>query len=281
MPSLIEAWLAFRAEREISLSPTSVVTDYAQAEKWLAKCPVQDFKEGRQVMTWVLSQKPVKASRRVAMYVKGLYKWAASEDIGLLEKNPVATFRMGKPPQKDEDVIVIPRDEVSLVLVALESRQHKTNWANYSEFMLQTGMRTGEVRALKWKDIKDDKILVHSNYTLTHGLKNSTKTNKKRWVPLNTRCKEILNETPETAEFIFTGNRYAYQSFVYDRMKELKAAELITHRYRPYDFRHTALSRWLEAGIPVAQVANWAGNSSEIIWKHYVNVTKEYEMPVL
>jgi hypothetical protein len=32
---------------------------------------------------------------------------------------------------------------------------------------------------------------------------------------------------------------------------------------------------------PTSLVANWAGNSSEVIWKHYVNVTQEYEMPVL
>ncbi len=281
MLTLIEAWHQFRAEREISLSPTSVVTDYAQADKWLARCPIQDFKDGRLVLTWVLQQKPVKASRRMAMYVKSLYRWASSEDIGLLDKNPVATYRMPKAPQEDEDIIVIPRVETALVLVGLESNFKETNWANYSEFMLQTGMRTGEVRALKWNDIKGEKVLVHSNFTLTHGLKNSTKTNKKRWVPLNKRCLDILNETPQTGEFIFTGNRHSYQSFVYKRMKKLKEADLISYRYRPYDFRHTALSRWVEAGIPVAQIANWAGNSSEVIWKHYVNVTKEYEMPVL
>ena len=42
-----------------------------------------------------------------------------------------------------------------------------------------------------------------------------------------------------------------------------------------------AISRWLEAGIPVAQAAAWAGNTSEVIWKHYANVTQDYEMPVL
>jgi integrase len=64
-------------------------------------------------------------------------------------------------------------------------------------------------------------------------------------------------------------------------MKELKKENVITHRYRPYDLRHTAISRWIESQIPVAQVASWAGNSSEVIWKHYCNVTQEYEMPVL
>ena len=280
MQTLLDAWNQFETERSVVLCPTSLVSDYAQTRKWLTRCPIQDFKEGRKIITWVLQQKPIKTSRRVCMYLKGLYRWAASEDIALIERNPIVNFKMPKPPQEDEDVIVIPRSETALVLVALENPRG-ANWSLYAEFMLQTAMRTGEVRALKWDDIKDNKILVHSNYTLTHGLKNSTKTNRKRWVPLNKKCLALLSEVGTTDEFIFPWNRYAYQSYFYDRMKTLHRAGLTEHRYRPYDLRHTAISRWLEEKIPVAQVANWAGNSSEVIWKHYVNVTQEYEMPEL
>jgi len=278
-----EAWVQFRAERAITLCPTSLAADYNQVEKWINRCPVVNLADGRQVMTWVLGEKPVKSSRRVAMYVKSLYRWACNEDIGLLPKNPISSFRMPKPPQEDEDIIVIPQTETAIVLTALNSKPTKNGarWDHYSEFMLQTAMRTGEVRALKWTDIKDDKVLVHSNYTLTHGHKNSTKTNRKRWVPLNTRCQAILEETPKVSDYIFPWNRCAFQSYFYDRMKELHSAGLTEHRYRPYDLRHTAISRWIEAEIPVAQAAKWAGNSSEVIWKHYVNVTKEYEVPVL
>ena len=280
LQTLIDAWNQFETERAVVLCPTSLTSDYTQTRKWLSRCPIQDFNEGRKIITWVLQQKPIKTSRRVCMYLKSLYRWAASEDIALIDRNPIANFKMPKPPQEDEEVIVIPRNETGLVLAALENPRG-TNWSQYAEFMLQTAMRTGEVRALKWSDIKDTKVLVHSNYTLTHGLKNSTKTNRKRWVPLNKKCLEILNNLRQDSEFIFPWNRYAYQSYFYDRMKTLHTAELITHKYRPYDLRHTAISRWLEEKIPVAQVANWAGNSSEIIWKHYVNVTQEYEIPEL
>ena len=283
MATLIEAWEQFKAERSIALCPTSLVADYRQVGKWLARCPITDLNEGRQILTWVLGQTPVKSGRRVSMYVKSLYRWAASEDIRLIDKNPITSFKMPKPPQEDEDIIVTPRNETALVLAALQSKptRNGSNWSSYSEFMLQTAMRTGEVRALKWTDVKENKVLVHSNYTLTHGHKNSTKTNRKRWVPLNARCQEILSSTPKTDDYIFPWNRYAFQSYFYDRMKELHSAGLIENRYRPYDLRHTAISRWIEAQIPVAQVALWAGNSSEVIWKHYVNVTQEYEMPVL
>lgn len=283
MTTLIEAWTQFQAERSISLCATSLVSDYRQVTKWLTKCPIQDLEQGRQILTWVLGQQPTKSARRVSMYVKGLYKWASSEDVQIISRNPVLTFRMPKAPQKDEDIIVISKAETQIILVALAGRGRKptANWAAYAEFMLQTGMRTGEVRALKWNDIEDGRVLVHANYTLTHGYKPSTKTNKKRSVPLNARCIEILSSQPHNSEYIFPYNRYAFQSWFYDRMKEAHDAGLISHRYRPYDLRHSAITRWIEAGIPVAQVAQWAGNTAEMIWNHYCGVTEESEMPII
>ena len=281
--TLTELWSAFLEERSISLCPTSLTSDYKQVTKWLERCPIQDTSQARKIMIWVLGEKPVLASRRVAMYIKTMYKWAAQEDVALLDRNPLASFKMPKAPQKDEEIIVIPRNEVGLVLAALEAKRtyRDVNWAWYTEFMLQTAMRTGEVRALMWNDIKDNKILVHQNYTLTHGLKDSTKTNKKRWVPLNARCQQILEDLPHDNDFIFPWDRLAFQSYFRKKLAPLKTTGLISHLYRPYDCRHTAISRWVEAGIPVPQVASWAGNTSEVIFKHYCNSTQEYEMPVL
>lgn len=281
---LIDAWNEFLKEKSVFLCPTSLQSDYRQTTKWLKQCPIQDINEGRKIMMWVLSQEPQLANRRIAMYLKALYKWMVSEDVEMIPKNPIANFKMPKKPQKDKDIIVIPQSEQDLVLNALEPNERITNgknWRYYAEFMLQTGMRTGEVRALRWKDMKNDQIYVHQNYTLTHGLKNSTKTNETRWVPLNEIALKIINSTNEIDEFIFPWNRYAFQSWFYDRMKQLHEDGMIEKRYRPYDLRHTAISRWIEAGIPVAQVAKWAGNSTEVIFKHYCNVTQSYEIPVL
>lgn len=276
-------WQQFLEERSISLSPTSLVTDYAQVTKWLGRCPIQDLSQGRQILIWVLQQTPIPASRRVCMFVRSMYRWAAAEDVAILPSNPVANFRMPKAPQKNVEITVIPRHEVPLVLIALAAKRHhrRVNWSLFAEFMLQTAMRTGEVRAAKWGDIKDGRLLVHSNYTLTHGHKASTKTNKQRWVPLNARAQEIVEALPRETDYLFPWDRQAFQSFFSNRMQELHSAGLIEKKYRPYDLRHVAISRWLEAGIPVTQAASWAGNTSEVIWKHYAGSTTEYEVPVL
>lgn len=281
--TLTETWARFLEERSISLSPTSLVTDYAQVTKWLARCPEQDLREGRRVLIWLLQQKPILAARRVCMFTRSMYRWAAAEDVGILPANPVVNFRMPKAPQKAEEITVISRQEIPLVLTALSAKvSHRSvDWSLYAEFMMQTAMRTGEVRALRWSDVKGDRIYVHSNYTLTHGYKASTKTNKPRWVPLNARALAILELLPRDSEYVFPWNRNAFQSFFATRMARLHTAGLIEKRYRPYDLRHVAISRWLEHGISVAQTAAWAGNSSAVIWKHYAGTTTEYELPVL
>lgn len=279
--SLKKLWSLFVEDRSISLCPTSLTSDYKQVTQWVSKCPIQDIKKSKEIMTWILNEKPVLASRRVAMYIKSMYKWASQDDIKYLKKNLLLNFRMPKAPQRDEEVVVIPRNEIDIVLNTLKQKRtyRTTDWSLYADFMLQTAMRTGEVRALKWNDIKENKILVHQNYTLTHGLKNSTKTNKQRWVPLNKKCLKILSILPQNNEFIFPWNRVAFQSYFRKKLKLAHEKKVISHLYRPYDCRHTAISRWIEEGIPVPQVANWAGNTNEIIFKHYCNVTQEYKIP--
>ena len=38
---------------------------------------------------------------------------------------------------------------------------------------------------------------------------------------------------------------------------------------RPYDLRHAAVSTWLNRGVPPADVAEWAGQSVEVLFRIY------------
>ena len=40
---------------------------------------------------------------------------------------------------------------------------------------------------------------------------------------------------------------------------------------RPYDLRHAAVSTWLNAGVPAPQVAEWAGNSVNVLLRVYAS----------
>lgn len=270
-------------EKSVSLCPTSLTSDYRQFLAWTDQSPFEDLEEGRSLIAWVLQRNPPKAARRVAMLVKAFYRWAASEDVRLLPFNPVASFKFPKPPQQNDEVVIIPRDEEPFILCALERRERTgPQWHTWARFQLQTGMRTGEVRAVQTADIQGTRLLVHQNFTLTHGLKASTKTNKRRWLPLNPVAAGILEElTPDPDGFLFPWNRNAFQSFFYDRMRELHSLGLTSRVYRPYDLRHTAITRWLEAGVSVATAASWAGNTPQVIWRHYAGADESTPIPVI
>ena len=38
---------------------------------------------------------------------------------------------------------------------------------------------------------------------------------------------------------------------------------------RPYDLRHAAVSTWLNGGVPPTDVAEWAGQSVEVLFRIY------------
>lgn len=280
--SISTAWERFTKERSVVLSPTTIGTDYRIVQKWLDRCPVQDLAKGRDVLTWVLEQQPRPTALRVGRFVKTLYQWASSQGVELVPANPVSSYKFPKAAQAP-DVIVIPKAELGLVLGSLRRRTSEgPQWDQLATFMVQTGLRSGEARAVRLSDIKEERLLVHANYTLKYGLKPSTKTNKQRIVPLNQVALEVLQRCrPDAEGYLFPWGREAFMSFFIYRMKRLHEKGRITHRYRPYDLRHTAISRWLELGASVAQCAAWAGNSAEVIWTHYCGVTESCAMPVV
>jgi integrase len=117
---------------------------------------------------------------------------------------------------------------------------------------------------------------------MKYGIKESTKTNRDRWVPLNFQAKEILDlMANDENEFLFPYNRWTFKSFFRRRITPLVESGIFSNVYRPYDLRHTAITRWLDAGVSVAQAARWAGNSAQVIFQHYAGVSDEAEMPVL
>jgi integrase len=54
-----------------------------------------------------------------------------------------------------------------------------------------------------------------------------------------------------------------------------KTASPLAHR--PYELRHTCITNWLNAGVPVAEVARRAGNSPEVIHRRYAGCIDGHE----
>jgi integrase len=282
---LLDLWQLFTTERRVAISESTYERVYAQIALWLSQNPYQELDQIRQAAVWQLQQPTLKNALRVVQYMKTMSQWACSEGVGLLPKNSLAGLKLPKPPQKDE-ITVIPTSCMDDVIHELRAcSRHGNRWDLLSIFLLQTGLRPAEAFGMQWCDIDSEhqRLRVHQNMTISHGLVGRTKTGKERWVPLNKEAMKVLKKlgTGEPDAFVFPYNRHTYMWAFRAAMQRLVDRGVIPKRYRPYDLRHTHISKLLEKGIPVTQAATWSGNSAQVCWQHYAATTEHYQMPVL
>lgn len=149
------------------------------------------------------------------------------------------------------------------------------------EMSLLTGMRVGEIAALKWEDVHDDYILIHTS--IKHNrFKNefhvgATKTKKSRQFPmcdeirdLMKRIRTVQEEYGCISEFIFTNGRGSYINGqrISDCMKRL-TNYLGIHGGGITALRKTINSNLRRNGVPVTIVASMLGHTEEVNNKYY------------
>lgn len=111
---------------------------------------------------------------------------------GLLTKNPVSNAvkcTNGKEP-KAERVLTIDEQKSFL-----ESAKGKSNYNQYA-LVLQTGLRVGELAALKWSDIDFEKGNIHVSKTIDY------RTSTGEWEIRSPKSKSGLRDIPLNAEAI-------------------------------------------------------------------------------
>ncbi|GAA3473691.1 tyrosine-type recombinase/integrase [Nonomuraea roseola] len=117
----------------------------------------------------------------------------------------------------------------------------------------------------------------HESRSLKHRAKKET-----REIPIPPALVAILREhikaygTAEDGRLFRTSKGGSYSSSAYSYVWQEARALVFTEAQvnsplaaRPYDLRHAALSLWLNAGVPAAEVALRAGNSVEILNRVY------------
>lgn len=144
----------------------------------------------------------------------------------------------------------------------------RKDYRNYFIVRFFTGMRSGEIHALTWKDIDFDRELICVSGSLTYGEISTTKTNKCRDIKMCGMVKEaLLNQrraTQSISEFVFCnrqGNPLDNMN-VANRIWYPLLRHLGLEARRPYQTRHTAASLWLSAGENPEWVARQLGHAS-------------------
>lgn len=118
-------------------------------------------------------------------------------------------------------------------------------------FAVATGMRPGEIIALQWSDIKDDRLTISRSINDYDEITRGKNANARRVIKLSGIAKKILQEQREMLNrqgkigkyvFLSRDGGYINQQVYRESWKRFCAANGISSALTPYEMRHTFVS---------------------------------------
>lgn len=245
---------------------------------------------------------------KVVDVLNAAFEWAIRQ--GDLEKNPVRSIKpelirkikkMSCKGANEADVAVLSDEEVKLfereATVTLNNGRAKYTAGFYCLLLLYTGMRVGEMLALRWRDWKGDHLVIEKSISMAKNrnkesdeennyvsLEGSTKNQKARTIELNKEAKYILQKIKDSRdsslpdEFIVTTKtgKINTASNLEHRMKVImKNAELQGVKGGLHIFRKTFATRMYESGARVEEIAAYIGDLESTTQKYYIAIRKK------
>lgn len=150
-------------------------------------------------------------------------------------------------------------------------------------FIMETGLRAGELLALKWTDVDLTRCRMHIHatilnpqYTNRAEYQDSAKSkSSNRNIPLTPKAISILKRLRENrqTEWVFEqdGQRYSYQKLTYQTKKLCREAGVKYHG--EHVFRHTFATKCYYKGIDVKILSRLMGHSSvQVTYNIYINL---------
>lgn len=196
------------------------------------------------------------SQRNVLKMLRKMFQTAV--DDGLAAKNPTRGVSI-KVPQTMQKVLTSKEAENLLRVAKSVNHRFYHVWA----FALMTGMRSGEMYALKWSDVDLDAgiISVSKQWTNKDGF-HELKTGDWRVVPVSSDLKSLLNELrikKETNEFVLP----RLQEWTHgDQAKVLRdfcvSAGITSVKF--HDLRATFITNMLAQGVPLVKVMAIVGH---------------------
>lgn len=276
--SLPKLWELYMVHRKPLSAHTTIIWQYRSAETHInnLKAGLDDIPA---MVTELQANQTPEVAHRTLIQIRACCKWAARQ--GLLPRNPFSGPIEIPKPKKARAIRPFTKQEIQAILGAFEGMDLHP----LIRFYFLTGCRTGEALGLRWGDVAPDCTSIYIVRSFAGGEFSDTKTHKSRRFPCGPELQRLLKslrpDDPGDA-LVFpdvTQKRLWYQ---WKRRIGQLTEDGVVQQYRPqYNTRHTFITRALEAGIPITQVAEWAGNSPKIILERYAGILGTYLPPEL
>lgn len=207
--SLIIEWKADQKRIGYTIISESTVIDYSSLLKnwthdWM-KIPAKEITK-QMVQTSIeriKKERSIKHTAKLKDAIKNVFQWAINNDIvkGLTD-SPTYGVTVSRKTNRKTEVLTI--DVAKKLLQTARKLDHE--WYPVWAMATYTGMRSGELFALKWENIDFDKavIKISESYKAKTKKFGTTKTGVERVVPINAELMQVLLDLqPKTFESTF------------------------------------------------------------------------------
>ncbi|EPN4105137.1 DUF3596 domain-containing protein [Enterobacter hormaechei] len=238
--------------------------------------------------TWIQSQKTtLKTIRNQLSFLRSALDEAVTD--GVLQINPVSLVTASRyqsdKSEAESSYVVDPLSpaEVDALLSAAGNKQ----WENLFRFAIQTGLRSSELCALRWRDIDFVSRTAHVQNASVVGVIKGTKTKAgTRKVELTEEALKALASqklfTFMKGETIFEDPKSNKPWASADAIRKKAWVPILRKagiRYRnPYQTRHTFATSHISKGVNLFWLAGQMGHKGpEMLFRHYGTYLKEYD----
>ncbi len=248
----------------------------------LTKPKLQDWKN-------TISEKGLSIVTQQNIYgeLRALLNFAVSMEY--IPKNPLLSlgnFKNAYFEMPEEKIhFYTPEEFKKYIACALAASNTLTEWGYYVFFNIAfyTGMRKGEINALKWSDLENDILHVRRSVAQKIKGKDIVETPPKnrssfRDVQVPIPLMKILAEHKErqkqtdgfSEDYRICGGKGCLRDSSLSNKNKQFAKEANLHRIRIHDFRHSHASLLANEGINIQEIAKRLGHSNiEMTWNTY------------
>ena len=233
---------------------------------------IQDFllelsKNGRKDNTGGLAEKTIKD---ITIIIKGSIKKGINEDK---IKHIELTFNYPKDNKENKLYVLTKREQNKITNYVLENINSRNIGLLIS---LYSGIRIGELCALRWEDVDFEKNCLTINKTIQRVYikdknKNISKViittpktkNANREIPINKDFLEILKKVKSDKEhYILTGNEKYIEPRTYRKYFNKVLDELKIKHFNFHSLRHTFATNCISLGVDYKTVSELLGHAN-------------------
>lgn len=208
--------------------------------------------------------------RSMAVVIESALKFAQSEGFCAALSSPIV-----KPPIKKTQLNILSIDVQSVLEQFLLNDMDATKLGVY--IVLQTGLRLGEICALKWEDIDLESRIINIQNTVTRVRCDDCGNTKSKLIIDSAKTESSIRKIPISSALLpvlIKMHTVAISKYVVSEKEDFVSTRTFEYRYKGllkecgiskfkfHALRHTFATRCVEAGVDVKTLSEVLGHSN-------------------